>query len=277
MRRASLRPLAVRVAGITTRWGPVVSETHDQHDNSRVEQYEGIIAEMAELAGGLAHELRNPLSTMMLNLRLLAEDLRDSGSDFQDVRRRALLKVDVLLAEAERLQGLFDDFLSLSGPCNLRKREIDLCDVIHRLTQFFEPLVTSKAIEFRVTGTDRPIPCSVDEKLLGQALLNLLVNAQEAMPHGGTLDVKVERGDREAIILVCDTGVGITAEDGDRVFRPFFSNKAGGTGLGLSLTRRIVRAHGGSLDFRSEPNKGTTFCMRLPLGETAGGTTSAGC
>ncbi len=266
----------MHVTGITIRWDPVVNETHDQHDNSRMEQYERIIAEMAELAGGLAHELRNPLSTMMLNLRLLTEDLRESGTDFQDARRRALLKVDVLLAEAERLQGLFDEFLSLTGPCNLRMRETDLCDVIGRLTQFFEPLVTSKAIEFRVTGTDRPIPCTVDEKLLSQALLNLLVNAQEAMPNGGTLDVKVEQGDHEAVILVRDTGVGITAEDGDRVFRPFFSNKAGGTGLGLLLTRRIVREHGGSLDFRSEPNKGTTFCLRLPLNDAKSGTTSAG-
>ncbi|MCH8148625.1 MAG: two-component sensor histidine kinase [Planctomycetes bacterium] len=253
-----------------------MNETHEQHDISRLEQYERTIAEMAELAGGLAHELRNPLSTMMLNLRLLAEDLRDAGTDFEDARRRALLKVDVLCGEAERLQGLFDEFLSLTGPCKLQKQDTNLCDVVHRLTQFVEPLVTSKAIELRVRGTDRPIPCSVDAKLLGQALLNLLVNAQEAMPHGGTLEVTVERSDQEAVILVSDTGVGITAEDRDRVFRPFFSNKAGGTGLGLSLTRRIARAHGGSLDFRSEPNRGTTFCLRLPLIDTKNGAKSTG-
>lgn len=254
-----------------------MSETLDQPDKTRIEQYERVIAEMAELAGGLAHELRNPLSTMMLNLRLLGEDLRDAGTDFEDVRRRALLKVDVLGAEAERLQGLFDEFLSLTGPCRLQLQETDLRDVVHRLAEFFEPLVASKGIEFRVAVTDHPIFCTVDEKLLSQALLNLLVNAQEAMTDGGTLDLKVERTDHEAVIQVCDTGVGITSECRDRVFRPFFSNKAGGTGLGLSLTRRIVREHGGSLDFKSEPNKGTTFYLRLPFGDDGDEKECAGC
>lgn len=223
------------------------------------------IAQLAELAGGLAHELRNPLSTMKVNLKLLAEDLSDESARFEDIRRRALIKVNVLKREADRLQSVFDDFLNLTGSQGLQRQPIDLNAVVDRLIEFFEPMATSQGIALhKVVGVD-PLVCPVDEKLLSQALLNLVVNAKDAMPQGGTLTFETRQEGEWAVVSVTDTGIGIAPEDRERIFKPFFSNKASGTGLGLSLTRRIVQEHGGTLGVTSAVGQGTTFALRLPL------------
>ncbi len=223
------------------------------------------VVEMAELAGGLAHELRNPLSTMMVNLKLLAENLQDDSANFDDVRRRALLKVDVLRREAERLQTLFDDFLNLATPYNLQRSPCDLNKVVLRLVEFFEPMLKSSGIVLEVSIAGGPLMVNADEKLLSQALLNLVVNAQEAMPQGGTLAISTAREHDHAEIRVADTGMGIADKDRDRVLRPFFSTKSKGTGLGLSITRRIVHEHSGELSFANNQPQGTVFSIRLPL------------
>jgi len=231
------------------------------------------IAQLAELAGGLAHELRNPLSTMKVNLKLLAEDLSDESARFDDIRRRALIKVDVLKREADRLQSVFDDFLNLTGAQGLQRRATNLNAVVDRMIEFFEPMATSRGIALRkVVGLD-PLVCPVDEKHLSQALLNLVVNAKDAMPHGGTLTFETGQEGAWAVVSVADTGIGIAPEDRERIFKPFFSNKASGTGLGLSLTQRIVQEHGGSLGVTSTVGQGTTFVMRLPLEPDAAGAT----
>ena len=226
------------------------------------------VVEMAELAGGLAHELRNPLSTMMVNLKLLAENLQDDSAGFEDVRRRALLKVDVLRRQAERLQSLFDDFLNLATPYNLQRSPCDLNKVVLRLVEFFEPMLKSSGIVLDVSLGGEAITVNADEKLLSQALLNLVVNAQEAMPQGGTLTISIARNDSHAEICVADTGIGIAEKHRDRVLRPFFSTKSKGTGLGLSITRRIIQEHSGELTFRRHEPQGTMFTIRLPLSES---------
>lgn len=228
------------------------------------------MAELTALAGGLAHELRNPLSTIMIHLKLLAEDLRDDKAHADDVRRRALLKVDTLHREAERLQGLFDEFLALMGPCQPQPERIDLRQVIDRLVEFFAPLAHSKGVAVGVEGGDEPVHVSADDRLLSQALLNLMINAQEAMPQGGTLTLRLSQDDSWATVSVEDTGVGIGAEDRERIFRPFYSTKGRGTGLGLSITQRIVEAHHGVLHFDSRPGEGTAFHVRLPRAGESG-------
>lgn len=230
------------------------------------EQAQRAVIEIAELAGGLAHELRNPLSTMMINLKLLTEDLQDERADERDARRRALLKVDVLRREAERLQALFDEFLSLAGPCPLQRAAVDLNDIVARLVEFCEPMMKAHGVRMTHVAGVRPLFCRADEKLLSRALLNLAINAQQAMPDGGELSISTESEGDDAIIRVRDTGVGIAEEDRPRVFRPFFSTKPTGTGLGLSITRRLIEEHGGKLTFTSSEGGGTTFVIRLPKG-----------
>jgi len=222
------------------------------------------VAEIAALAGGLAHELRNPLSTMMVNLKLLAEDLRDDRASAGDVRRRALRKVDILRREAERLQNLFDEFLNLTSPCRLVCTPTDLQALVARLVEFFEPLASNHHVTIEVAGADGPVVCPVDEALLSRALLNLVINAQEAMPEGGTLRIDVRPEGAGAVIAVSDSGVGIAEVDREKVLRPFYSTKETGTGLGLSLTQQIIREHGGRLAWESEMGKGTTFRVHLP-------------
>lgn len=230
----------------------------DEHDRRSV-------AELAELAGGLAHELRNPLSTMKISLKLLAEDLQTTDADFDDVRRRALLKVETLRREAERLESLFEDFLNLTGPCGLSLGEADLREIVDRLVEFLDPMMKNSAVNIEVIKPGIPVSCRVDEKLLSQGLLNIALNAREAMPEGGLLRVETGLDDDCAFIRMTDTGMGIAPKDLDRIMRPFFSTKADGSGLGLSITRRIVNEHGGTIAFSSEQGKGTQVTVRLPL------------
>jgi len=233
------------------------------HDFSS-EQFQQTIHEMSELAGGLAHELRNPLSTMMVNLKLLAEDLQDAAIDSTDLRRRSLIKVETLRREADRLQSLFDDFLRLVGPSDVTPRETDLSQIVRRLLEFFEPLALNLGIAVRVMGTDEPHMAVVDDNLLSQALFNIVINAQQALPQGGTIDITLSKTTQASVISVRDNGVGMTQEDCERIFKPFFSTKKSGTGLGLSMTQRIVRDHGGSIKVTSQPGQGTTFTIALP-------------
>lgn len=236
----------------------------DAGRNAAAAEARRAVAEIAALAGGLAHELRNPLSTMMVNLKLLAEDLRDDRAGAGDVRRRALRKVDILRREAERLQNLFDEFLNLTSPCQLERTPTDLQAIVARLVEFFEPLASSHRVTIEVAGTDGPVVCPVDEALLSRALLNLVINAQEAMPEGGTLRIGVHRAGGGAVIAVSDTGVGIAESDRDKILRPFYSTKETGTGLGLSLTQQIIQEHGGRLACESKLGEGTTFRVYLP-------------
>lgn len=222
------------------------------------------IVEMAQLAGGLAHELRNPLSTMMVNLKLLAENLQDTTTNFEDTRRRALLKVDVLRREAERLQALFDDFLKLATPEATHTVPCDLNKVVTRMAEFFEPMLKSSGITLDVHLSDPAPVVPADEKLLSQAILNLVMNAHEAMPQGGVLTLSTIRDDDGGRICVADTGVGIAPSDRERIFRPFFSTKSKGTGLGLSISRRIIQAHGGRIELADNAPKGTIGTIFLP-------------
>lgn len=240
--------------------------TGPNHDTSSGDTL--TMGELVELAGGLAHELRNPLSTVMINLRLLSEDLSDASAPFDDTRRRALRRVDTVRGECERLQALFDDFLNVAGPCRPQRDPVDLNAVAARLVEFLDPLATARGVDLSLVPSEDRVVGPFDAHLISQALLNLAINAQEAMPEGGRLAIRIRREGDAAIIEVEDKGVGIPLDMRDRVFRPFYSTKGSGTGLGLSITRRIVLAHGGAIDFASEPGRGTTFTVRLPLRES---------
>lgn len=222
------------------------------------------VAEIAGLAGGLAHELRNPLSTMMINLKLLAEDLQDQDADPLDIRRRALLKVDVLRQEAQRLQNLFDDFLNLTGPCSVEKKNIDINSIVQKMVTFFEPLAHNHGISLQLALAESPLMCPVDDELLSQALLNIVVNAQQAMPEGGQITISTQECGDHVVLRVTDNGVGIAPEDQERILKPFYSTKRKGTGLGLSITNRLIQAQGGKIEFTTKQGEGTTFSISLP-------------
>jgi signal transduction histidine kinase len=218
-------------------------------------------AEIAQLAGGLAHEIRNPLSTMRLNLDLLAEEYQNPETTRD---KRVLQKIERVLGETERLQEILEAFLRFVRVQELKRVPADLNNLVEELRDFCEPTAANQKVIMRThLAADLPrIPLDID--LFKQALLNLILNALLAMPEGGEL-ILITRRDGDWVVLdVVDTGSGIPADLQAKIFDAFFSTRPGGSGLGLPTTRKIALAHGGTIDLQSELGKGSKFTVRLP-------------
>ncbi len=223
-------------------------------------------ADLAEQAGGFIHEIKNHLSTLGLNLQLLAEDFQEPQSQRE---RRALERIQRLQNECQRLVDVSNDFLRFARIQDLDLRPTQVGAVIEELVDFFGPTARQANIEIKCyLPADLPAVV-LDRDLFKQALLNLLLNAQQAMPGGGEVTIQAmleeQDGSRLVVLSVIDTGKGISPEVVARVFRPFFSTRPSGTGLGLPTTRKIIEAHGGTIDVQSEVGHGTKFTMRLPV------------
>jgi two-component system, NtrC family, sensor histidine kinase HydH len=219
-------------------------------------------AEISQLAGGLAHEIRNPLSTFSLNLDLLAEDFQDADSPRD---RRVLKRVERLQHEVQRLHGIVENFLRFARVQDLKLEPTDLNEVVDELRDFYEPNAASRGIVIRTQfASDLPLG-RIDVDLFKQALLNLVLNADHAMPSGGELILTTRREDPWIVLDVIDTGQGMTDEVRARIFDAFFSTRPAGSGLGLPTTRKIVESHGGTIHVRSDPGKGSQFTIRLPV------------
>lgn len=243
------------------------------------------LSELATLTGGLAHEIRNPLTTLRLNLDLLAEDWKDLTPDeFAEVARRSLHKLATLKRETERLDDILEDFLRYAGQHKLQLESVDLNRVVNELLEFFGPQAAAGHARLRPGLASQPLLVRLDVNLFKQAVLNLLINAQQAMSaavdageagdpaaSGGDLMVRTYRADKSACLEVADTGPGIPSDRIEKIFEAYYSTKRGGTGLGLPTTRRIVEEHAGRIDVHSEPGKGTSFTIRLPLKTATGG------
>ncbi len=220
------------------------------------------VRELSQLTGGLAHEIKNPLSTINMNLKLLSEDLNHNDSE---LHRRWLRRLEAVQHETERLRSILDDFLRYAGKHELQLQDCDLRSVVEELTNFYTPQAEASGVIMRTSPGDESVLCSIDTNLIKQALLNLMINAVDAMKDGGELIVNVSVAKSRGVIEVIDTGPGIRAEDLPHVFGVYFSTKSGGSGLGLPTTRRIVREHGGTISVDSELGKGSRFAISLPL------------
>jgi signal transduction histidine kinase len=225
------------------------------------------LAEVGTLTGGLAHEIRNPLSTLNLNLQLLREDLTRPG---QAPEPRLLRRLDTLEQEARRLQTILDDFLKFAGKYEVRPAVQPLNPILEETVAFYAERLQRAGIQVRTGLADGLPPVAVDAARLKQAVSNLILNAEAAMPQGGELLVTTTAERRGAAVHVTDTGVGIAAEALDKIFAPYYSTRAGGTGLGLPTVRRIVQEHHGTLEVHSEVGRGTRFSIHLPAAEAAG-------
>lgn len=218
-------------------------------------------ASVAELAGGFVHELKNHVSTLNLNLQLLAEDFAEPRDPRE---KRAKNRIARLQHECQRLVDISNDFLRFARAQELRRTDTPIDDVIWEMIDFITP--TARQADINVNYYPAPgnpvVP--LDRELFKQVLLNLLINAEQAMPDGGEIVLQTRFDDDFLYVEVIDTGLGIAPETMPKLFRPFHTTKPGGTGLGLPTSRKIVRAHGGEIDVQSQPGQGTKFTIRLP-------------
>jgi len=223
-------------------------------------------AELVKLVSELAHEIRNPLSSIRLNMELLAEDVEaitESGSANQ-MTRRARAKIDLVRQECDRLQKLLDDFLDFSRQEGIDPEPGNLNAEIEQLLDFFQPRADDAGVEL-VRYLDPELPAvRIDRETFRSAILNLLINATQAMDAGGQLMVRTRSSGLGVMIELIDTGPGMGPETLARVFEAFYSTKQGGSGLGLPTARKIVEAHGGTIDVESAPGRGTKVAIWLP-------------
>ena len=219
------------------------------------------LAELGTLTGGLAHEIKNPLSTIQLNLQLLQEDLTPDNAAYSRLSNR----LNICERETSRLRDILDDFLRYAGKMELEKRPVELNRVCEDLVDFFLPQAQLQRVQMRLKRSPQPVVVQADEKLLKQAVLNLVLNAVHAMPNGGELILAVSQRPGEAVIDVIDTGSGIPPEALGKIFDAYYSTKKAGTGLGLAMTKRIAREHGGEVSVTSDVGKGSAFAIRLRL------------
>lgn len=230
----------------------------DQERQRLLAQY----AEIATLAGGLAHEIRNPLSTISLNLELLIEDVED-GDQPRD--RRMLTKLLKVQQECRHLNEILNAFLQFARAGELTLQPSDINAVVRDFIDFYRPTAREHGIDVSPHLAGNLPAVRLDRSLMRQVLQNLTQNAQQAMPQGGLLELQTFARDSMVWLEVIDTGHGMDERTRSKLFEVFFSTKPGGSGLGLSTVRKIVEAHGGTMTCESEPGRGTRFSIALPV------------
>ncbi|HCK42668.1 MAG: ATPase [Planctomycetaceae bacterium] len=237
---------------------PSSNEQTSQAVRRLMDQY----TEIARLAGALAHEIKNPLSTIRLNMELLAEDLEETQSPAQ---QRASKRIDLVHRECQRLQDLLDDFLNYAKVRHLDLLPTDLNKELTEALEFFEPEAAGVGVEL-VSYLDPELPSvMLDREAFRGALLNLMLNAKQAMPKGGQLVVRTSTLKDNIALYLIDNGCGMDEHTAAQMFDAFFSTKPGGSGLGLPTTAKIIEAHGGRISVQSEVGRGTQFTVELPV------------
>jgi PAS domain S-box-containing protein len=243
-----------------TRMGALVRFT-DLESRERIStqlQVSERLAQLAHITKGVAHEVKNPLNSM----RIWLENLKASLPEGESMPQKA---VRVLDKEIDRLDTVVKRFLDFTRPPEMHQEETNLKDLLENVLAVEKPLMDRANVKVEAHfAADVPLVL-VDRELLKQALMNLILNAVEAMPGGGRLTVSLERHGEMAEIELEDTGRGIAPENSQRVFQLFFTTRPGGSGIGLASAFRTVQLLNGSIDFKSEVGRGTTFRIELPL------------
>jgi two-component system, NtrC family, sensor histidine kinase HydH len=220
------------------------------------------LAQLGTLLAGFAHEVRNPLSTIGLNLQLVLEEFRDAESARD---RRTHKRLSTVEGEVRRLQKILEEFLSFARTPEPKLVPVDLNQRLRQLVEFHVPEMKEAGLSLRFYPGSEVGRVALDWDHVQAAVTNLLRNARDATPDGGEVLVSTGREEGAVLIRVTDTGAGIPPDQQAKVFDPYFSTKKTGTGLGLPTVRRVAEEHGGSLTLESEIGKGTQFTLRLPL------------
>ena len=219
------------------------------------------LAAISRISGGVAHEVKNPLNAILLHVEVARSKLARGDSDVDP-------QMEIISREILRLDRVVKTFLDFTRPVELKLRPVLLQQILGEIADLARPQAAAANIQVvaapEVPGADG-VEVSVDRDLFKQAVLNVVVNAIQAMPEGGELRFEASASKDTAEIRISDTGSGIPPDLKEKIFRLYFTTKTGGSGIGLAMTFRIVQLHDGTIDFSSEPGKGTTFVIRLPL------------
>lgn len=222
------------------------------------------LAALHTLSAGVAHELRNPLSAVDLNLHLLESEIKEGPASTE----QALHYLHVVNAECRRMSVILDNFMKFAGPGSLGLHELDVRTIIEYLITLMRFEADDRHIRLDQAVEEGLPPVLGDETQISQVLVNVVVNSFQAMPHGGVCRIAAARRQSDGKpwieLTVTDTGSGIEKEHLTRLFEPFYTTKSGGTGLGLAIAYRIMQDHGGSIRVSSEPGHGTTVVLRFP-------------
>jgi len=215
------------------------------------------LAALSRISGGVAHEVKNPLNAILLHVEVARAKLAQGNTDIAP-------QMEIISGEILRLDRVVKTFLDFTRPVELNLSTLRLTDFLTELADLARPQATAGGISIVLTQEVEGVDIRVDRDLLKQALLNIVVNAIEAMPNGGELRFSATLTDDVAEICISDTGCGIPPHLREKIFRLYFTTKPSGSGIGLAMTFRIVQLHDGTIDFTSEPGKGTAFFVRLP-------------
>ncbi|MGA2497619.1 MAG: HAMP domain-containing sensor histidine kinase [Tepidisphaeraceae bacterium] len=247
--------LILGLAGVLAfhMWGSAAR----QRERAEMEQM-GLLAERGLTAAVLAHEIRNPLQALRFQIHSLRKNAADAG--------RVGATADTIDSELERIQRLVQDYLAHEKAQAFHAEAVSLVEALQGLRTVMEGLLKSEQTELAVSaGTDAVVSC--DPHALRQILMNLVLNAQQAMGRGGRITIGIRREAEFGIISVADTGPGIPPEMLERLFKPFQTSRKEGSGIGLALVKRFADNFGGSVSVESEAGKGATFHVKLPLAE----------
>ncbi len=224
------------------------------------------LEELAKLTGGLAHEIKNPLSTIKVNLKLISEDADDCDAKSS----RWLRKIAVVRKETDRLEQILDDFLRYIGKAELDLQSVDINELVAEMVDFYAPQTRAHGITLRLGLAEKPVVCKIDADMVKQVVLNLFINAQQAITDLGEIIVKTDSKGPDGVIEITDTGAGMTPEKTERIFEAYYTSRPGGSGLGLPTAKKIIEAHKGSITVNSQPGRGTSFTITLPLEKIQG-------
>ncbi|MFP5288715.1 MAG: sensor histidine kinase, partial [Thermoanaerobaculia bacterium] len=223
------------------------------------------LAALGALAAGLAHEIRNPLNSLNLNMQMLEEEMEEGGSAASPASGKRLLAIT--RSEISRLERLVSDFLAYAKPRPLEVEEMPAVRPLERVRDLLAGEVQKRGARVEVEDLSGGARVRVDPSQIGQLLLNLARNAMDAAEEAGrrpVLELSVTRQGPTVALAVRDNGVGIPPEERERVFEIFYSTRKGGTGLGLAIVDRIARAHGGRVKLESAVGEGTVVTVELP-------------
>lgn len=218
-----------------------------------------------EMINAVLHELRNPLSTIKMNLELIKDDMKDCLTPREKVNFK---RADVAIKEIERMNNFLNDFSRYAFLKRLHKKPGNINNILKDVADSLEFVANNRGVTILREFDTNISEIECDSDMLKLAIYNIVLNAIQASRNGQTVIVLSKKENDKVVIKVCDNGIGIEQKNFSRIFEPFFTTKSNGTGLGLAIARRIIELHNGKITFESTVGKGTTFVIVLNINDT---------